>query len=72
VPNFLAFRWDNAVRQVNRVVDYEVVARLADRFSAVENDESASSRPPWGAQLCIGSGPTSLCQMALSPADRPG
>ena len=31
-PNFFAFRWANGVRQINRVVDYEVVASLTDRF----------------------------------------
>ena len=56
-PNFLAFRWDNAVRQVNRVTDYEIVARLSDRFPAVEHDESASSRPPWGAHVVYRLGP---------------
>ena len=56
-PNFLAFRWDNAVRQVNRVVDYEIVARLANRFPAVEDDESAGSRPPWGAHVVYRLGP---------------
>lgn len=56
-PNFLAFRWDNAVRQVNRVVDYEIVAHLSDRFPPVEDDESASSRPPWGAHVVYRLGP---------------
>ena len=39
-PNFFAFRWANGVRQINRVVDYEVVASLTDRFPAVTADEA--------------------------------
>lgn len=39
-PNFLAFRWDNAVRQVNRVVDYEIVGHLEERFPSVTPEES--------------------------------
>lgn len=38
-PNFLAFRWDNAVRQLNRVVDYEIVGHLEERFPSVTPDE---------------------------------
>jgi len=39
-PNFLAFRWDSAVRQLNRVVDYEIVGHLEERFPSVTPDES--------------------------------
>ncbi len=39
-PNFLAFRWDNAVRQLNRVVDYEVVGNLREQFPSVTPEES--------------------------------
>ena len=39
------------------MVDYEIVGRLADRFPSVENDESASSRPPWGAHVVYRLGP---------------
>lgn len=45
------------MRQVSRVVDYEIVGRLSDRFPAVEHDESASSRPPWGAHVVYRLGP---------------
>ena len=31
-PNFLAFRWKGAVRQVNRVLKHEIIARLSDRY----------------------------------------
>lgn len=39
-PNFLAFRWDNALRQLNRVVDYEIVGHLSERFPAVTGEET--------------------------------
>jgi hypothetical protein len=39
-PNFLAFRWNNAVRQLNRVIDYEVVGHLDERFTSVTREES--------------------------------
>ncbi len=39
-PNFLAFRWDSAVRQLNRVVDYEVVGNLREKFPSVTPGES--------------------------------
>lgn len=55
-PNFLAFRWDNAVRQVNRVVDYEIVATLSDRFPSVRDEEEAA-RDPWGAHIVYRLGP---------------
>lgn len=56
-PNFLAFRWDGAVRQVNRVVDYEIVAHLSERFPAVKDDHSAGSRPPEDAHIVYELGP---------------
>ncbi|MDP3890500.1 hypothetical protein [Nocardioides sp.] len=56
-PNFLAFRWDNAVRQVNRVVDYEIVAHLSERFPSVADDHSAGSRPPGDAHVVYRLGP---------------
>lgn len=31
-PNFLAFRWDNQVQRVHRVLDYEVIASLQQRW----------------------------------------
>ena len=31
-PNFLAFRWDNHVQHVHRVLDYEVIASLQERW----------------------------------------
>lgn len=34
-PNFLAFRWDNRVQRVQRVVDYEVVGALQDRWPTI-------------------------------------
>jgi hypothetical protein len=34
-PNFLAFRWDNQVQRVCRVVDHEVIADLNDRWPAI-------------------------------------
>lgn len=39
-PNFLAFRWGNAVRQLNRVTNVEVVGALGERFASVTPDES--------------------------------
>lgn len=39
-PNFLAFRWNNAVRQLNRVIDYEIVGHLDERFASVTREES--------------------------------
>lgn len=56
-PNFFAFRWDNAVRQVNRVLDYEIVAHLSERFPAVADDHSAGSRPPGDAHILYRLGP---------------
>lgn len=56
-PNFLAFRWDGAVRQVNRVVDYEIVAHLSERFPAVKDDHSAGSRQPGDAHVLYRLGP---------------
>jgi hypothetical protein len=56
-PNFLAFRWESAVRQVNRVVDYEIVAHLSERFPAVADDHSAGSRPPGDAHVVYRLGP---------------
>lgn len=56
-PNFLAFRWDNAVRQVNRVVDYEIVAHLSERFPAVVDDHTVGSRPPGDAHIVYRLGP---------------
>jgi len=56
-PNFLAFRWDGAVRQINRVLDYEIVAQLAERFPAVKDDHSAQSRPPGDAHIVYRLGP---------------
>lgn len=55
-PNFLAFRWDNAVRQVNRVIDYEIVPHLYDWFPAVRNEEEGA-REPWGAHVVYRLGP---------------
>lgn len=31
-PNFLAFRWENQVQRVHRVIDYEVIPTLQDRW----------------------------------------
>lgn len=56
-PNFLAFRWDGAVRQVNRVVDFEVVAHLGERFPSVADDHTAESRPPGDAHIVYELGP---------------
>jgi hypothetical protein len=56
-PNFLAFRWDGAVRQVNRVIDYEIVAHLSERFPAVADDHSVGSRPPGDAHIVYRLGP---------------
>lgn len=56
-PNFLAFRWDGAVRQVNRVAGYEIVAHLSERFHSVKDDHSAESRPPGGAHIVYELGP---------------
>ncbi len=56
-PNFLAFRWGNAVRQVNRVIDYEIVAHLHERFPAVQDDHTAGSRPPGDAHVVYRLGP---------------
>ncbi|MFD1948593.1 hypothetical protein [Nocardioides aestuarii] len=56
-PNFLAFRWDGAVRQLNRVLDYEVVAHLSERFPAVADDHTAESRPPGDAHIVYQLGP---------------
>lgn len=39
-PNFLCFRWDGQVRQVNRVLRSEVVPQLADRWPSVTSEES--------------------------------
>lgn len=41
-PNFFAFRWQNALRQLNRVVDFEVVAHVSERYPAVSLEESGS------------------------------
>lgn len=56
-PNFLAFRWDGAVRQINRVVGYEIVAHLSERFPSVKDDHSAESRPPGDAHIVYELGP---------------
>ena len=56
-PNFLAFRWDKAVRQVNRVVDAEIVAHLSERFPAVINDHTVGSRPSGDAHSVYRLGP---------------
>lgn len=56
-PNFLAFRWNNAVFEVNRVVDYEIVGHLSDRFPAVVDDHSVDSRPPDDAHIVYRLGP---------------
>jgi len=56
-PNFLAFRWKNAVRQVNRVLDYEIVAHLSERFPAVVDDHTGGSRPPGDAHIVYRLGP---------------
>lgn len=67
-PNFLAFRWDGAVRQVNRVVDYEIVA-TCPRGSR----PSRTTTPPApGRQRtptsCTASAPTSRSQPEVFPA----
>lgn len=56
-PNFLAFRWDGAVRQINRVTGYEIVAHLSERFPSVTDDHSAESRPPGDAHIVYELGP---------------
>jgi hypothetical protein len=56
-PNFLAFRWDNAGRQVNRVVGYEIVAHLSERFPAVVDDHTDGSRPPGDVHIVYRLGP---------------
>lgn len=55
-PNFLAFRWGNALRQLNRVTSYEV-AFLSERFPGVKDDHSAASRPPEEAHVIYQLGP---------------
>ena len=55
-PNFLAFRWENALRQLNRVISYEV-AYLSERFPGVAGDYSADSRPPEEAHVIYKLGP---------------
>ncbi|WP_139279840.1 hypothetical protein [Rhodococcoides yunnanense] len=36
-PNFLCFRWDGKVQQVNRVVRTEIVPRLSDRWPEISD-----------------------------------
>jgi hypothetical protein len=67
-PNFLAFRWDNAVRQVNRVVDYEIVAHLSDRFPAAIDDHTVGSRPPGDAHIVYRLGPDILLPGGAIPS----
>lgn len=40
-PNFLAFRWDGAVRRIHRVVAYEVVADLSERWPEMTGPTTA-------------------------------
>jgi len=42
-PNFFAFRWQNAVRQLNRVEGFEVVAHISERYPAVTREESGNA-----------------------------
>ncbi len=38
-PNFLAFRWNGAVRRIHRVEDYDVVPTLLDRYPELPEEE---------------------------------
>lgn len=70
-PNFLAFRWGNALRQLNRVVSYEV-AYLSDRIPGVADDHSAQSRPPQDAHVIYQLGPDIPLPAEGIPSGSPG
>ena len=44
-PNFLAFRWDNYVQQVNRVISHEIVDSLRTRWAWPAGASDDSERP---------------------------
>ena len=58
-PNFLCFRWDGRVQQVNRVEDFEVVSRLDERWPSMDETDSASapSRPVADPHIIYDLGP---------------
>lgn len=58
-PNFLCFRWDGQVQQVNRVKDFEVVPRLSQRWPSMDEKDTAStpSRPVEDAHIVYNLGP---------------
>ena len=39
-PNFLCFRWEGQVRQVNRVASFEVLPKLSTRWPALTVDKA--------------------------------
>lgn len=70
-PNFLAFRWGSALRQLNRVVSYEV-AYLSEKFPGVAGDYSAGSRPPEAAHIIYQLGPDIPLPPGGVPSGPPG
>jgi len=59
------------VRQVNRAIDYEIVARLDHRFPAGP-DDSVSSRPPDVAHVVYRLGPDIPRPGGALPSGGPG
>lgn len=51
-PNFLCFRWEGRVRQVNRVESFEVVEHVSQRWPAISVDQAGS-----GASIIYNLGP---------------
>ena len=43
-PNFMAFRWGNKVHQIRRVIGYEIVGSVQEKWPDVPSDEE-TSRP---------------------------
>jgi hypothetical protein len=50
-PDFLAFRWNNTVRQLNRVIDYEIVGHLDEGFASATREESGGPHAAVGPLL---------------------
>lgn len=71
-PNFLAFRWKGAVRQVNRVLEHEIVTRLSDRYPTVADDDSVTSRPPEEPHVLYHLGPDIPLPNGAIPSGPPG
>lgn len=66
-PNFLAFRWDNHVQRVHRVLGYEVIASLQERWPDIP---APTGGPDERARVDGTDRPHVLCR--LGPALRMG